>query len=103
MNKNDVASLLAKTPSAAANSQYEQYETHNFDGAYHNPQAGMSCKYLHPLKIANGGGTRRLSGRNVPPTPTGPIQVLDEPLPQFVPSKRQVRSTERALDFMQSG
>jgi uncharacterized protein len=39
MSKNDVASLLAKTSSAAANGQYEQYKsTHNFDGTYHNPQ-----------------------------------------------------------------
>jgi uncharacterized protein len=39
MSKNDVASLLAKTSSAAANGQYEQYKsTHNFDGTHHNPQ-----------------------------------------------------------------
>ena len=39
MNKDEVASLLAKTAKAAQNGQYEQYKTtHNFDGTYHNPQ-----------------------------------------------------------------
>ena len=39
MNKDEVATLLAKTSKAAQNGQYEQYKTtHNFDGTYHNPQ-----------------------------------------------------------------
>jgi len=37
--KEEVASLLAKTASAAAKGEYEQYKTtHNFDGTYQNPR-----------------------------------------------------------------
>ena len=39
MNKDEVATLLARTSKAAQDGQYEQYKTtHNFDGTYHNPQ-----------------------------------------------------------------
>jgi uncharacterized protein len=39
MSKDEVASLLAKTSSAAAKGEFEQYKTtHNFDGTYQNPQ-----------------------------------------------------------------
>jgi uncharacterized protein len=39
MSEKEVASLLEKTASAAANGRFEQYKTtHNFDGTYHNPQ-----------------------------------------------------------------
>lgn len=36
--KDEVATLLAKTSSAASKGEFEQYKTtHNFDGTYHNP------------------------------------------------------------------
>lgn len=39
MTQTEVSSLLAKTSSAAAQGEFEQYKTtHNFDGTYHNPQ-----------------------------------------------------------------
>ena len=39
MSKNEVAQLLARTSSAAAKGEFEQYKTtHNFDGTYQNPQ-----------------------------------------------------------------
>jgi len=39
MSKSEVAALLAKTSSAAAKGEFEQYKTtHNFDGTYHNPK-----------------------------------------------------------------
>ena len=39
MSKEEVATLLAKTSSAAAKGEFEQYKTtHNFDGTYQNPQ-----------------------------------------------------------------
>lgn len=39
MSKDEVATLLAKTASAAAKGEFEQYKTtHNFDGTYQNPQ-----------------------------------------------------------------
>jgi hypothetical protein len=39
MNQQEVATLLAKTESAARNGQWEQYKTtSNFDGTAHNPQ-----------------------------------------------------------------
>jgi uncharacterized protein len=39
MNKEEVATLLAKTAPAAPKGEFEQYKTtHNFDGTYHNPQ-----------------------------------------------------------------
>ncbi len=39
MSKEEVAQLLAKTASPAANGEYELYKTsHNFDGTVHNPQ-----------------------------------------------------------------
>jgi hypothetical protein len=39
LEKEEVASLLAKTAPAAKNGEYEQYKTtHNFDGTYQNPQ-----------------------------------------------------------------
>jgi len=39
MSKSEVAALLAKTSSAAAKGEFEQYKTtHNFDGTYQNPQ-----------------------------------------------------------------
>jgi predicted aldo/keto reductase-like oxidoreductase len=39
MNQTEVASLLAKTATAAQNGQFELYKTsHQFDGTFHNPQ-----------------------------------------------------------------
>jgi uncharacterized protein len=39
MTQKETAALLAKTSSAAAQGEFEQYKTtHNFDGTYHNPQ-----------------------------------------------------------------
>jgi uncharacterized protein len=39
MSEDDVAALLAKTSTAGAKGEFEQYKTtHNFDGTYHNPQ-----------------------------------------------------------------
>ncbi len=39
LSEQDVATLLAKTATAAANGQFELYKTtHNFDGTYQNPQ-----------------------------------------------------------------
>lgn len=39
ISKEEIASLLSKTASAAAQGKFEQYKTtHNFDGTYHNPQ-----------------------------------------------------------------
>jgi aryl-alcohol dehydrogenase-like predicted oxidoreductase len=39
MSKDEVARLLARTSSAAAKGEFEQYKTtHNFDGTYQNPQ-----------------------------------------------------------------
>jgi uncharacterized protein len=39
LSKEEVASLLAKTSSAATQGEFEEYKTtHNFDGTYHNPQ-----------------------------------------------------------------
>ncbi len=39
MSKDQVASLLQKTASAAAKGEFELYKTsHNFDGTFHNPQ-----------------------------------------------------------------
>jgi predicted aldo/keto reductase-like oxidoreductase len=39
LSKTEVAALLAKTSSAAANGKFEEYKTtHNFDGTYQNPQ-----------------------------------------------------------------
>lgn len=39
LSKDEVAALLAKTSTAAAKGEFEQYKTtHNFDGTYQNPQ-----------------------------------------------------------------
>jgi hypothetical protein len=39
LSKDEIATLLAKTSSAASKGEFEQYKTtHNFDGTYHNPQ-----------------------------------------------------------------
>lgn len=39
LSNDEVASLLAKTSSAASKGEFEQYKTtHNFDGTYQNPQ-----------------------------------------------------------------
>jgi hypothetical protein len=39
MSKEQVATLLRKTASAAAKGEFELYKTsHNFDGTFHNPQ-----------------------------------------------------------------
>jgi hypothetical protein len=39
MGKEEIAQLLGKTASPAAQGEYELYKTsHNFDGTYQNPQ-----------------------------------------------------------------
>jgi uncharacterized protein len=39
MDKEEIAQLLGKTASPAAQGEYELYKTsHNFDGTYQNPQ-----------------------------------------------------------------